>query len=157
MKLPRLNSLACHLPETLDLAFKLRRKKFSIEVGISTCTHNFLAGHKFESHSNSLYNCLLVKHFSFRYSRNFTCHQSYQILQAALRKTVCPANTPVGKSQEWVVLKQNRAQNPQEKKQHFSNTILTSSHDCILSVVFHAYMCHSINFTLATDPLNTVV
>ena len=31
--LPRLNSLACHLPETLDLAFKLKRKKFSIEVG----------------------------------------------------------------------------------------------------------------------------
>lgn len=29
--LPRLNSLAPHLPETLDLAFKLKRKKFSIE------------------------------------------------------------------------------------------------------------------------------
>ena len=34
VKLPRLNSLTSHLPETLDLAFKLRRKKFSIEVGI---------------------------------------------------------------------------------------------------------------------------
>ena len=32
--LPQLNSLACHLPETLDLAFKLKRKKFSIEVGL---------------------------------------------------------------------------------------------------------------------------
>ena len=32
VKLPRLNSLASYLPETLDLAFKLRRKKFSIEV-----------------------------------------------------------------------------------------------------------------------------
>lgn len=31
VKLPRLNSLASYLPETLDLAFKLRRKKFSIE------------------------------------------------------------------------------------------------------------------------------
>ena len=32
--LPRLNSLAPHLPETLDLAFKLKRKKFSIEVRV---------------------------------------------------------------------------------------------------------------------------
>ena len=32
VKLPRLNSLSSHLPETLDLAFKLRRRKFSIEV-----------------------------------------------------------------------------------------------------------------------------
>jgi elongator complex protein 4 len=30
-KLPCLNSLVCTMPETLDLAFKLRRKKFSIE------------------------------------------------------------------------------------------------------------------------------
>merc|ERR1712227_569383 len=30
-KLPRLNSLTCHVPDTLDLAFKLKRKKFMIE------------------------------------------------------------------------------------------------------------------------------
>ena len=33
-KLPQLNSLVCHLPETLDLAFKLKKKKFLIEVGV---------------------------------------------------------------------------------------------------------------------------
>ena len=33
VKLPRLNSLMCHMPDTSDLAFKLRRKKFMIEVG----------------------------------------------------------------------------------------------------------------------------
>ena len=32
IKLPRLNSLQCHMPDTLDLAFKLKRKKFMIEV-----------------------------------------------------------------------------------------------------------------------------
>ena len=32
VKLPCLNTLCPHLPETLDLAFKLKRKKFSIEV-----------------------------------------------------------------------------------------------------------------------------
>ena len=31
-QLPRLNSLVCHMPDSLDLAFKLRRKKFTIEV-----------------------------------------------------------------------------------------------------------------------------
>jgi len=31
VKLPRLNSLTCHMPDTLDLAFKLKRKKFMIE------------------------------------------------------------------------------------------------------------------------------
>lgn len=31
VRLPRLNSLTCHMPDTLDLAFKLRRKKFVIE------------------------------------------------------------------------------------------------------------------------------
>ena len=31
LKLPRLNSLTCFLPDTLDLAFKLRRKKFVVE------------------------------------------------------------------------------------------------------------------------------
>ena len=31
-KLPCLNSLISHFPETLDLAFKLKRKKFLIEV-----------------------------------------------------------------------------------------------------------------------------
>lgn len=30
-QLPRLNSLVCHMPDSLDLAFKLRRKKFTIE------------------------------------------------------------------------------------------------------------------------------
>jgi elongator complex protein 4 len=30
-QLPSLNSLTCNMPETLDLAFKLRRKKFTIE------------------------------------------------------------------------------------------------------------------------------
>ncbi|WAR02115.1 ELP4-like protein [Mya arenaria] len=30
-KLPSLNTLVCHMPESLDLAFKLRRKKFVIE------------------------------------------------------------------------------------------------------------------------------
>ncbi|CAC5375081.1 ELP4 [Mytilus coruscus] len=30
-QLPRLNSLLCHMPDTLDLSFKLRRKKFTIE------------------------------------------------------------------------------------------------------------------------------
>ncbi|KAL3841951.1 hypothetical protein ACJMK2_020028 [Sinanodonta woodiana] len=30
-QLPSLNSLTCHMPDTLDLAFKLRRKRFSIE------------------------------------------------------------------------------------------------------------------------------
>ncbi|XP_070549608.1 elongator complex protein 4-like isoform X2 [Ptychodera flava] len=30
-KLPRLNSLTCHMPDSLDLAFKLKRKKFTIE------------------------------------------------------------------------------------------------------------------------------
>lgn len=30
-QLPRLNSLTCHMPDTLDLGFKLRRKKFTIE------------------------------------------------------------------------------------------------------------------------------
>ncbi|CAH1787088.1 unnamed protein product [Owenia fusiformis] len=29
--LPRLNALNCHMPDTLDLAFKLKRKKFTIE------------------------------------------------------------------------------------------------------------------------------
>ena len=33
-KLPCLNSLVSHFPETLDLAFKLKRKKFLIEVYI---------------------------------------------------------------------------------------------------------------------------
>nr|CAD7426179.1 unnamed protein product [Timema monikensis] len=32
-KLPAINTLASHVPESLDLAFKLRRKKFLIEVG----------------------------------------------------------------------------------------------------------------------------
>lgn len=31
LKLPRLNSLSCHMPDTMDLAFKLRKKKFMIE------------------------------------------------------------------------------------------------------------------------------
>lgn len=31
IKLPRINSLTCHYPETLDLAFKLKRKRFLIE------------------------------------------------------------------------------------------------------------------------------
>ncbi|XP_011412257.4 elongator complex protein 4 [Magallana gigas] len=31
VQLPRLNSLLCHMPDTLDFAFKLRRKKFTIE------------------------------------------------------------------------------------------------------------------------------
>ena len=31
IKLPKLNSLTCHLPDTLSLAFKLKRKKFTIE------------------------------------------------------------------------------------------------------------------------------
>eukprot|EP00038_Savillea_parva_P013429 m.210722 g.210722 ORF g.210722 m.210722 type:complete len:432 (+) comp25261_c0_seq1:98-1393(+) len=31
LKLPRLNTLTCYYPDTLDLAFKLRRKKFVIE------------------------------------------------------------------------------------------------------------------------------
>ncbi|XP_048242263.1 elongator complex protein 4-like [Haliotis rufescens] len=31
-QLPRLNSLISHMPDTLDLAFKLRRKKFTIEM-----------------------------------------------------------------------------------------------------------------------------
>lgn len=35
VQLPRLNSLLCHMPDTLDFAFKLRRKKFTIEV----CKH----------------------------------------------------------------------------------------------------------------------
>ncbi|KAH3890406.1 elongator complex protein 4-like [Dreissena polymorpha] len=30
-KLPSLNTLMCHMPDSLDLAFKLRRKKFTIE------------------------------------------------------------------------------------------------------------------------------
>ena len=30
-RLSRLNSLACHLPETTSLAFKLHRKKFAVE------------------------------------------------------------------------------------------------------------------------------
>lgn len=38
VKLPRINSLTCHFPETLDLAFKLRRKKFTIEVCINFIT-----------------------------------------------------------------------------------------------------------------------
>lgn len=36
-KLPALNTLACHVPESLDLAFRLRRKKFIIQVGSSPC------------------------------------------------------------------------------------------------------------------------
>lgn len=32
VKLPRIKSLTCHYPETLDLAFKLKRKKFVVEV-----------------------------------------------------------------------------------------------------------------------------
>ncbi|XP_067043391.1 elongator complex protein 4-like isoform X3 [Acropora muricata] len=31
LRLPRLNSLVCHAPESFDLAFKLRRKKMTIE------------------------------------------------------------------------------------------------------------------------------
>ncbi|KAK2156848.1 hypothetical protein LSH36_204g10039 [Paralvinella palmiformis] len=31
LKLPRLNSLSCHMPDTMDLAFKLRKKRFMIE------------------------------------------------------------------------------------------------------------------------------
>ena len=37
VKLPCINSLICHMPETLDLAFKLRKKKFMIEVIIKFC------------------------------------------------------------------------------------------------------------------------
>ena len=44
VKLPCLNSLTSHLPETLDLAFKLRRKRFSIEVSsIILCTCIYIA------------------------------------------------------------------------------------------------------------------
>lgn len=32
VRLPRLNSLVCHVPDSFDLAFKLRRKKMTIEV-----------------------------------------------------------------------------------------------------------------------------
>lgn len=32
IRLPRLNSLVSHVPDSFDLAFKLRRKKMSIEV-----------------------------------------------------------------------------------------------------------------------------
>jgi len=32
-KLPAINTLTSHVPESFDLAFKLRRKKFVIEVG----------------------------------------------------------------------------------------------------------------------------
>ena len=35
VKLPRLNALTCHELDTYDLAFKLRRKKFTIEVDVS--------------------------------------------------------------------------------------------------------------------------
>ncbi len=35
VKLPRLNSLQCHMPDTVDLAFKLKRKKFMIEVRVT--------------------------------------------------------------------------------------------------------------------------
>ena len=42
-KLPRLNSLVCHFPETLDLTFKLKRKSFLIEVRVeiplALCIH----------------------------------------------------------------------------------------------------------------------
>ena len=38
-KLPCLNSLVSHFPETLDLAFKLKRKKFLIEVQYWTSMH----------------------------------------------------------------------------------------------------------------------
>lgn len=33
-KIPCLNSLIGHFPETMDLAFKLKRKKFLIEVSL---------------------------------------------------------------------------------------------------------------------------
>ncbi len=36
-KIPCLNSLVGHFPETMDLAFKLKRKKFLIEVCFDVC------------------------------------------------------------------------------------------------------------------------
>ena len=38
VQLPRLNSLVCHVPDSFDLAFKLRRKKMTIEVRIFSCS-----------------------------------------------------------------------------------------------------------------------
>jgi hypothetical protein len=37
-QLPYLNCLVCDLPDNKDLAFKLKRKQFTIEVGL--CHHN---------------------------------------------------------------------------------------------------------------------
>lgn len=42
LKLPRLNSLTCHLPDTLNLAFKLKRKKFTIEVSGGACVLTYM-------------------------------------------------------------------------------------------------------------------
>ena len=41
IRLPRLNSLVSHVPDSFDLAFKLRRKKMSIEVKLEFlfCSH----------------------------------------------------------------------------------------------------------------------
>ena len=43
VKLPRLNSLVSHMPDTLDLAFKLKRKKFTIEVRNSILVYVFVS------------------------------------------------------------------------------------------------------------------
>lgn len=46
LKLPRINSLVCQLPDTMDWVFKLKRKKLTIEVRVRMlhilCIYNTL-------------------------------------------------------------------------------------------------------------------
>ena len=75
LRLPRLNSLVCHAPESFDLAFKLRRKKMTIEVQYSLLICRFSV------------KVLTGKNFLVSY-RNFTSHQISQKRSTELRKIV---------------------------------------------------------------------
>ena len=93
-KLPCLNSLISHFPETLDLAFKLKRKKFLIEVlkltqillstypsFLPTLLHN-----QWENAAQSFSSILI----NFCSHRSCTYPQSCQKLPAEHRRTKSP-------------------------------------------------------------------
>lgn len=73
LRLPRLNSLVCHAPESFDLAFKLRRKKMTIEVQYTLLICRFSV------------RVLTDKHLLASY-RNFTYPQISQKRSTELRK-----------------------------------------------------------------------
>lgn len=62
IKLPALNTLASHCPESRDLAFKLRRKRFVIEV---SRFYDFIAGLVLASASVYILNYLFFLDFTF--------------------------------------------------------------------------------------------